>query len=115
VLVLGIGARAGVTVQELEDLVVGVVLDVTEVGLVATVEGKDTEPALVELCARHGWPLVAHTAELLATTPVPTPSQRVASAVGTPSVAEAAALQHGVLVVTKTTSRSASLAVARAL
>jgi cobalamin biosynthesis protein CbiG len=59
---------------------------------VASVEAKAREPALRELARALGVPYVTLPPEALAAVPVPNPSARVARAVGTPSVAEAAAL-----------------------
>ena len=116
-LVLGIGASRGVTLGELDDLITRTLeqqgLSGRSVSLVATVDAKAEEPAIVELCARTGWTLVTHPAEVLASTEVPNPSQHPMDAVGTPSVAEASALQHGPLVVQKTKSAMATLAISR--
>jgi cobalt-precorrin 5A hydrolase/precorrin-3B C17-methyltransferase len=116
-LVLGIGASKGVKVEELEELVVTTLaahgLSTLSVAHVATVDAKASEGGLVGLCAKTGWPLVTHPADVLAATSVPNPSQHPLDAVGTPSVAEAAAVQHGELVVEKTKSPMATLAVAR--
>ncbi|WP_231558065.1 Rv2231c family pyridoxal phosphate-dependent protein CobC, partial [Modestobacter caceresii] len=63
--------------------------------------------------ARRGWPLTGHPADALAAVPVPAPSVRVAAAVGTASVAEAAALlEGGRLVVGKTVHGRVTVAVA---
>lgn len=62
------------------------------VAAVATVDIKAAEPAIVALAAELGVPLVTFPAAVLAGIPVPNPSEVVASAVGTASVAEAAAL-----------------------
>ncbi len=116
-LVLGIGASRGVSLDELDELITGTLeqhgLSARSVSLVATVDAKADEEALNALCDRTGWTLVTHSAEVLAQTEVPNPSQHPMDAVGTPSVAEAAALQHGLLVVEKTKSAMATLAVAR--
>ena len=116
-LVLGIGASKGVKVEELEELVVTTLaahgLSTLSVAHVATVDAKADEGGIVGLCAKTGWPLVTHPADVLAATEVPNPSQHPLDAVGTPSVAEAAALQHGELVVEKTKSPMATLAVSR--
>ncbi|MCW2672731.1 MAG: putative Threonine-phosphate decarboxylase [Frankiales bacterium] len=112
--VIGIGARAGVTVDELEELVVGTLGDkVDDVIGVATLDTKANETGLRMLCVRRGWNLHAHTAEELAAVDVPTPSKKAKQAVGTPSVAEAAASLHGRLTKTKTSSEVATLAVAK--
>jgi cobalt-precorrin 5A hydrolase/precorrin-3B C17-methyltransferase len=116
-LVLGIGASRGVTAEELDDLVTRTLaeqgLSARSVSFVATVDAKADEEGILEMCARTGWTLVTHPAEVLAATEVPNPSQHPLDAVGTPSVAEAAALQHGDLVVAKTKSAMATLAVSR--
>jgi len=116
-LVLGIGSSRGVTADELGGLVdrtlAAAGLSAASVGHVATVEAKADEPGILELCARRCWPLVTHPAEVLATTDVPNPSPHPQQAVGTPSVAEAAASQHGDLVVEKARSAMGTVAVAR--
>ncbi|TVQ57942.1 MAG: hypothetical protein EA366_07680 [Spirulina sp. DLM2.Bin59] len=60
---------------------------------IATVDRKGDEVALLQLCAQGGYPLVTFTPEELAAIPVPTPAKIVAATLGTPSVAEAAALK----------------------
>jgi cobalt-precorrin 5A hydrolase/precorrin-3B C17-methyltransferase len=59
----------------------------------ASVDRKGDEAALLALSQRHGWPLRLFEAATLATVPVPNPSEAVAEAMGTASVAEAAALR----------------------
>ncbi len=116
-LVLGIGASRGVSVEELDDLVTTTLgeqgLSARSVSFVATVAAKADEAGILEMCARTGWPLVTHPAEVLAQTEVPNPSQHPLDAVGTPSVAEASALQHGDLIVEKRKSPMATLAISR--
>jgi len=84
---------------------------------VATVDRKAGEPAIVELAAALGVGLRLLPAEVLAAQPVPNPSPVVEAAVGTPSVAEAAALAGAgpgaALVVEKHRSADATVAVAR--
>jgi cobalt-precorrin 5A hydrolase/precorrin-3B C17-methyltransferase len=58
----------------------------------ATIMLKADEEGLLALCQARHWPLQYFTAEELATVSVPHPSEVVEAAVGTPSVAEAAAL-----------------------
>ncbi|MER5951108.1 cobalamin biosynthesis protein [Streptomyces sp. NPDC001904] len=106
----GVGARAGVTADEVLALV-GEVL--AEAGAapgaltaLATVEAKGREPGIVRAAALLGVPLVTYPAARLAAVPVPHPSEGVRDAVGTPSVAEAAALAAGgELLVPKRTAR----------
>lgn len=89
------------------------------VAAVATVDLKATEPAVVALAQELGVPLLTFPASVLAGRAVPNPSPVVAAAVGTPSVAEAAALLAGgpdaALVVEKTVSDTgdSTVAVAR--
>ncbi len=59
---------------------------------IATLDLKADEPGLLELCAARHWPLCCFSAEQLREIPVPTPSPVVQAEVGTPSVAEAAAI-----------------------
>ncbi|HBB32235.1 MAG TPA: precorrin-3B C(17)-methyltransferase [Cyanobacteria bacterium UBA8803] len=59
---------------------------------IATIDLKADELGLVALCQERGWPLHTYPAEVLSSVTVPTPSPIVAAEVGTPSVAEAAAL-----------------------
>ena len=112
--VIGIGAKAGVTVDELEELIEEVLgnkaLDVIGV---ATLDTKAQETGLRMLCVRRGWNLHSHTAEELAAVEVPAPSKKAKAAVGTPSVAEAAASLHGKLTTTKKSSDVATIAVAK--
>ena len=78
----------------------------------ATLDARAAEAGLTRAAARRGWPLTGYRAEELARVPVPTPSSRVAQTVGTPSVAEAAALLGGgVLVVPKTVHGRVTVAV----
>ncbi|WP_374983641.1 cobalamin biosynthesis protein [Streptomyces fradiae] len=95
-LVVGVGARRGVTAREVCDLVAAVLREAGkgpgDVVALATVAAKAGEPGLVEAAARLGVPLRAHPADVLARVRVPHPSDAALAAAGTPSVAEAAAL-----------------------
>lgn len=59
---------------------------------IATIDIKADEVGLVELCRDRDWPLRTFPANVLCTVNVPNPSTVVEKEVGTPSVAEAAAL-----------------------
>ena len=59
---------------------------------IATLSLKADEVGLIELCQDRGWPLRCFSSEELRDISVPTPSEVVAQEVGTPSVAEAAAI-----------------------
>ena len=63
-----------------------------QVAVLASIEAKRDEVALLELAARGGWPLRFFSAAELAAVPVPHPSGTVLRYMGTPSVSEAAAL-----------------------
>ncbi len=60
---------------------------------IASLDLKQDEPAFLELAERYGWPLCCFDAATLAQHQPPNPSAIVAAEVGTPSVAEAAALE----------------------
>ena len=117
-LVLGIGASKGVPADELEALVDRALADAglsaESVCAVGTADAKAAEPGIALLCARRGWPLTTYAAEVLAQVDVPNPSAHPQAALGTPSVAEAAALLLGdELVVPKRKSAMGTVAVAR--
>jgi 5,6-dimethylbenzimidazole synthase len=111
-LVLGIGLRSGTPYAELSDLVSQVVTG--DVGLVVTIAGRESEPAVRQLVGELGAELRTFTTGELATQPVPTPSEQVEQLTGVPSVAEAAVLATGAhLLVTKQRSANATVAVGR--
>lgn len=120
-LVAGLGASRCVHADEaaalLDQALAGAGLSPASLRLLATADVKADEPGLVELAARLGLRLETYPAAALAAVDVPNPSEVVAAAVGTPSVAEAAALLPpgcpAELVVAKTASAMATVAVAR--
>lgn len=63
-----------------------------QVRVLATIEAKRDELALIGLAAQGGWPLRFFSVAELAAVPVPNPSPTVLRYMGTPSVSEAAAL-----------------------
>lgn len=67
-------------------------LDIAAVAGLATIDKKNDEVAILQLAERYGLPLHFYTAEQLALVPVPNPSETVRKYMGTPAVAEAAAL-----------------------
>ncbi|MFJ2027523.1 Rv2231c family pyridoxal phosphate-dependent protein CobC [Streptomyces sp. NPDC087897] len=108
-LVVGVGARRGVPGEVvfalIEAALSGAGLTAADVVEVATVDAKGDEPGIVGAAARLGVPVRTHPAAALAAVRVPHPSGAVATAVGTPSVAEAAALiEADELVVPKTSA-----------
>jgi len=124
-LVVGVGASRGASAEEvgaaLDAALAGAGLSPRSVAHLATVDAKADEPGILAAAAARGWPVVTYPAERLAGVAVPHPSAAVAVAVGTPSVAEAAALvAGGTLLVPKRRSPSrpgtaamATVAVAR--
>ncbi len=94
---LGIGCERDTSLPVLERLVAEGLeqqgLAREAVAGLASIDRKGDEPALLALAERHGWPLRLYDAPTLAAVAVPHPSEAVAREMGTPSVAEAAALQ----------------------
>ncbi|MFI7649096.1 precorrin-3B C(17)-methyltransferase [Micromonospora sp. NPDC049460] len=118
-LVAGVGASRGVPAAEVRGLLDRVL---AEAGLspaslrhLASADIKADEAGIRATADALGVPLVTHPAAELAAVDVPHPSEVVRAAVGTPSVAEAAALLGGdaALLVPKTATAMATVAVAR--
>lgn len=95
-LVLGIGCDRGASQQTLESAIDQALALVDQphsaVTALATIDQKSDEEALLALAAQHGWPLHFYSAGELATVTVPNPSETVRKYMGTPAVAEAAAM-----------------------
>ncbi|MFJ5800147.1 cobalamin biosynthesis protein [Streptomyces decoyicus] len=95
-LVAGVGARRGVPVSEVLELITAACAAAgyaaSQVVALATVAAKAAEPGPAGAARALGVPLLSYPAEALAAVRVPDPSAAAAAAVGTPSVAEAAAL-----------------------
>ncbi|MGW5327792.1 precorrin-3B C(17)-methyltransferase [Streptomyces sp. NPDC004014] len=98
-LVVGVGASRGAPADEVLALVEEALreagLSPRSVAELATVDAKSEEPGVVAAAQRLGVPLVTYPAAELADVAVPNPSGAPLAAVGTPSVAEAAALARG--------------------
>ncbi|MCW2640073.1 MAG: precorrin-3B C17-methyltransferase, partial [Dactylosporangium sp.] len=123
-LVVGVGASRNAPAGEIDELIAksladaGVVAE--SVRALATVDLKADEPGIVQVARMHGWPLLTYPAAVLKTVDVPNPSEVVDAAVGTPSVAEAAALtaareagRSAELIAAKRASAMATVALAR--
>ncbi|HEY9744084.1 MAG TPA: precorrin-3B C(17)-methyltransferase [Coleofasciculaceae cyanobacterium] len=113
VLWVGIGCERGTSKQLIETAIQQVALKnhLAEGAIagIATIDIKADEVGLVELCRDRNWPLRTFPAEVLRQVTVPTPSTVVEEEVGTPSVAEAAAMiaaQSQTLLVSKQIFRS---------
>ncbi|QYO77517.1 cobalamin biosynthesis protein [Devosia salina] len=116
----GLVAGLGLRTQAGPDDVLGLLdiclamADMTRADLVAlaTVEDRQDHPALVEVARQLAVPLLALPVEGL-TIPVPNPSARVQKLTGLTSVAEAAALRFGPLLVDKQRSARVTCALSR--
>ncbi|MFD0066237.1 precorrin-3B C(17)-methyltransferase [Streptomyces sp. NPDC056690] len=98
-LVVGVGASKGAPADEVLGLVRDALRDAglspLSVARLATVDAKAAEPGIVAAAEQLGVPVVTYGAGTLAAVAVPNPSDAPLDAVGTPSVAEAAALVAG--------------------
>ncbi|MBE8473219.1 precorrin-3B C(17)-methyltransferase [Streptomyces justiciae] len=98
-LVVGVGASKGAPVEEVLELIESALRDAGLsrlcVAELATVDAKSEEPGIVGAARELNVPLVTYSAEELKAVEVPNPSDAPLAAVGTPSVAEAAALVTG--------------------
>ena len=120
-LVIGVGSSAGAPAAEIHSLFFKALteasLNIHAIGALATVDLKAQEPGIVALAQRLSLPLLTFSVDALKLVDVPNPSDAVAAAVGTPSVAEASALlaagPGATLVVPKQRSAMATIAIAR--
>ncbi len=96
VLWVGIGCERGSSRQLIETAIGQVCqnyqLSESAIAGIATIDLKADETGLVELCRDRHLPLRTFSADMLRSVLVPNPSDIVAAEVGTPSVAEAAAM-----------------------
>lgn len=95
--ILGLGCDRNTPKESIER---AIALALAQVGLsheavlaAATIDKKSDEAGLLAACEQQGWPLHFYTAEELSQIEVPNPSEVVRKYVGTPAVAEAAALK----------------------
>ncbi len=118
-LIVGAGSSRGAPAAEIGQLIDATLADLAlsprSVRYLATVDAKADEQGLLTAAAERGWRVVTFPAGELAGVAVPNPSEVVRRAVGTPSVAEAAALidPGATLLAAKRTSAHATVAVAR--
>jgi len=94
---IGMGCDRNVSLETLRQALAQALwecgLDVSAVAGLASIDKKHDEVALLQLAQLHGWPLYFYPAETLAAIQVPNPSEVVLRYMGTPAVAEAAALK----------------------
>lgn len=117
-LVVGVGCSRGASREEILGLLDASLAEAglsrKSVAALASVDAKSDEAGLLEAARALGVTPRFHHAEALATIEVPNPSEVVAGAVGTPSVAEAAVLYSGAeLLVEKRKSGMATVALGR--
>jgi cobalamin biosynthesis protein CbiG len=120
-LVLGLGARAGVPEEELAAAIDAALrqagLEPARITVLVTLDRRAAEAGVQAVAQRYGWPVTGFAAAALAAVDVPHASGIVATATGTPSVAEAAALlaagTDAVLVLPKTAFARSTVAIAR--
>ncbi len=96
-LVLGVGCERGISAEALEDALDHFLGEHRysrhSIRTLATVDVKADEEAILEVARRHGWHVEFYPAEELARVPgLPNPSPVVEKCIGTPGVAEPAAL-----------------------
>lgn len=115
-LVVGVGARAATSSSSIVAAVREATAGIGTVRALATLDRKASDAAFRAAARTLGVPVVGFSAARLAAVPVPNPTGRVTDAVGTASVAEAAAiLAGGALVVPKHVANGVTVAVARVM
>jgi cobalt-precorrin 5A hydrolase / precorrin-3B C17-methyltransferase len=120
-LAVGVGCERGTSFEELEELVTQTLqnngLAVYAVASYATVDIKEDEPAISQLADQERVRFFTVEELLLQAPKIQNPSEAVSAEIGTPSVAEAAALAaagpDSVLIVAKSKSKRATCAIAR--
>lgn len=99
VLWVGIGCERGTASQSIEDALMNTLqqyhLSAKAIAGIATIDIKADEAGILQLCQELNLPLKTFDADTLKQISVPTPSEVVEREVGTPSVAEAAAIFGG--------------------
>ena len=95
-LILGIGCDRGAVLETLTTAVDLALASIHQqrdaVVALASIDKKNDEESLLVLAEQQGWPLHFFSAEQLAQVEVPNPSAVVLKYMGTPAVAEAAAM-----------------------
>jgi len=118
-LALGVGCHRGIEPELLEREIMEALtrehFSAQSVAVVATVQSRKNEPAVVALAERLGAELCAFSPEVLSEVKTPTPAETVKRLAGTPSVAEAAAVvssRGGELLLAKIKGKGWTMAVA---
>ncbi|NJK76131.1 MAG: cobalamin biosynthesis protein CbiG [Richelia sp. CSU_2_1] len=96
VLWVGIGCQRGTPAELIATAVQQVCrayhLAASAIAGIATINSKANETGIIELCQERHWLLKTFAADILSSVAVPNPANFAVKAVGTPSVAEAAAI-----------------------
>lgn len=94
--VLGMGCDRNTPLETLEHIINSTLAELKlghdAVKALATIDKKNDEVALLDLAEKYQWPLKFFTATELSQVDVPNPSEVVMKYMGTPAVAEAAAM-----------------------
>ncbi len=94
--ILGMGCDRGTSIETLSTAVNNALSQLSiehdSVNALATIDKKNDEVGLLALSKTNNWPLHFYTAKQLANIEVPNPSEVVLKYMGTPAVAEAAAM-----------------------
>jgi cobalamin biosynthesis protein CbiG len=119
-LVLGLGCNRGTSAAEILELILSTCLQknlsLRGISCLASITAKGDEPGLLQAARSLGAPLELVSAEELGTVQAPHPSDTVYAHMGVYSVCEAAAMiraRSSKLLMAKTKSRNATLAIAR--
>jgi cobalt-precorrin 5A hydrolase len=94
--ILGMGCDRGTSLETLNTAIKNALskmaINHNTIHSLATIDKKKDEIGLLELSRINNWPLTFYTAEQLSSVDVPNPSEVVLKYMGTPAVAEAAAM-----------------------
>lgn len=120
-LVLGVGCDRGVSLEEIDSLVLETLktnrLSFLSVRALATIESRKEEPAFLDFSEKHGLPILTFAKEdLNRVQDIPNPSTMAMKYAGVIGVAEPSAIlgsNFGDLIVPKVKSKKATLAIAR--
>jgi len=115
-LCLGVGFTTSATAKDIVAAVNAVLRGRWKIVVLATATAKAESPALLAAADELNVPIVSFAPDMLARVQVPSPSSRVENAIGTASVAEAAAILAsggGRLVLAKTARDGVTVAAAR--
>lgn len=93
--VVGVGIQSGTVAEKIVPAIESVVGDTTTISCLATIDRRATEPGIEAAAATFDVPVIGFSAAQLAEVDAPYRSPLTSQSVGTPNVAEAAALLAG--------------------